>query len=258
MAEDAFSLIITEVWSMDPKLEVPRVQKFVNKATILKTIAERKKSSQARSGTPSGSPRVPRALQAVPASDAPTSAAHISGTSESSADRPLETDGGNGVPPRCSLFIVLLFFGSIHILLFGTCLFLFGFLGYFVLLRLLFCYDTMLSSSLILCMLVMLQINVWLNCYLVNFHGISHSFFFEMGYPGYLNKYSTSGVCWFIQIGEFGACLSRQPWRISHKLVIKISSWHLDKKLKVHNWSNQSISYSFEVLSELLNKLPPT
>ena len=45
MAEDAFSLIMTKVWSVDTKLEVPRVQKFVNKATILKTIAERKKSS---------------------------------------------------------------------------------------------------------------------------------------------------------------------------------------------------------------------
>lgn len=30
---------------MDPELEVTRVQKFINKATILKTIAERKKSS---------------------------------------------------------------------------------------------------------------------------------------------------------------------------------------------------------------------
>ncbi|XP_006485823.3 uncharacterized protein LOC102613000 [Citrus sinensis] len=55
MAEDAFSLIMTEVWSVDPKLEVPRVHKFVNKATILKTIAERKKSSHARSGTPRAS-----------------------------------------------------------------------------------------------------------------------------------------------------------------------------------------------------------
>ncbi|GAY68023.1 hypothetical protein CUMW_260930 [Citrus unshiu] len=99
MAEDAFSLIMTEVWSVDPELEVPRVQKFVNKATILKTIAERKKSSHARSCTPSELPRVPRALQPLPASDAPTSAAHIPGTSESSADRPLKTDGGDGVPP---------------------------------------------------------------------------------------------------------------------------------------------------------------
>ena len=99
MAEDAFSLIMTEVWSVDPELEVPRVEKFVNKATILKTIAERKKPSQARSGTPSGSPRVPHQLQPLPASDAPSSAAHIPGTSGSSADRPLESDVGDGVPP---------------------------------------------------------------------------------------------------------------------------------------------------------------
>ena len=84
---------------MDPELEVPPVQKFVNKATILKTIAERKKSSHARLGTPSESPRVPRALQLLPASDAPTSAAHILGTSESSADYPLGKDGGDYVPP---------------------------------------------------------------------------------------------------------------------------------------------------------------
>lgn len=99
MAEDAFSFIMMEVWSVDLELEVPRMQKFVNKATILKTIAERKKSSQARSGTLFGSPRVPRALQPLPASDALTSAAHIPGISESSADRPLETDVGDGVPP---------------------------------------------------------------------------------------------------------------------------------------------------------------
>ncbi|GAY66130.1 hypothetical protein CUMW_246300 [Citrus unshiu] len=99
MAEDAFSLIMTEVWSVDPELEVPRVQKFVNKVTILKTIAERKKSSHARSGTPSGSLRVPRVLQSLPALDAPTLVAHIPGTLESSADRPLETNGGDGVPP---------------------------------------------------------------------------------------------------------------------------------------------------------------
>ena len=99
MADDAFSLIMTEVWSVNPDLEVPRVQKFVNKATILKTIAERNKSSQARSGTPSGSPRVPHQLHPLSASDASTSAAHIPSTSESSADRPLETDVGDDVPP---------------------------------------------------------------------------------------------------------------------------------------------------------------
>ena len=84
---------------MDSKLEVPRVQKFVNKAAILKTIAKRKKSSQTQSGTPSGSPGVPPALQTLPASDAPTSAAHIPGTLESSVDCPSETEGGDGVPP---------------------------------------------------------------------------------------------------------------------------------------------------------------
>ena len=99
MAEEAFSLIMTEVWSVDPELEVPHVEKFINKAMILKTIEERKKSSHAQSGIPSGSPRVPRVLQLLPASNAPASAAHISGTLESSVDRPLETYGGDSIPP---------------------------------------------------------------------------------------------------------------------------------------------------------------
>ena len=84
---------------MDPELEVPRVQKFVNKATILKKIEERKKSSNARLSTPSGLPRVPRLLQQLPASNAHVSAAHILGTLESSADHPLETNVGDDVPP---------------------------------------------------------------------------------------------------------------------------------------------------------------
>ena len=84
---------------MDPELKISRVEKFVNKATILKTIEERKKSSHTRSGTLSGSPKVPCVLQPLPTSDAPASAAHILGTSESSTDRPLETDSGDDVPP---------------------------------------------------------------------------------------------------------------------------------------------------------------
>ncbi|KAH9671720.1 peroxidase 21 [Citrus sinensis] len=99
MAEEAFSLIMTEVWSVDPELEVPRVEKFINKATILKMIEERKKSSHAQSGTPSGSPKVPGVLQLLLASNAPASTAYISGTLKSSADRLLETYGGDNIPP---------------------------------------------------------------------------------------------------------------------------------------------------------------
>ena len=99
MAEEVFSLIMTEVWRVDLELEVPRVEKYVNKATVLKKIEEMNKSSHAQSGTPSGSSRVPRMLQPLPASDAPASATHILGTSESSADYPLGKDGGDYVPP---------------------------------------------------------------------------------------------------------------------------------------------------------------
>lgn len=59
MAEEAFSFIMTEVWSVNPKLEVPHVEKYVNKTTILKTIKESKKSSHIHSGTLSGLPGVP-------------------------------------------------------------------------------------------------------------------------------------------------------------------------------------------------------
>ena len=159
MAEDAFSLIMTEVWSVDPELEVPRVQKFVNKATILKTIAERKKSSHARLGTPSGSLGYPtcfsRCLPQMPLLRLLIFWVPRSPLLIALWRRML----GMAFPPRCSLLTVPLFFGSIHILLFGPCFFLFGSSGYFILLGLLFCYDTITSSTLVLCMLVILQMN---------------------------------------------------------------------------------------------------
>lgn len=98
IAQDAFSLIMSEVWSVDPELEVPRVQKFVNKATVLKAIAERRKPSH--SGASSGSHGAPREIQSLPVSDVPTSAVPIPGTSESSAGRLPETDVGDDAPPR--------------------------------------------------------------------------------------------------------------------------------------------------------------
>lgn len=70
MAEEAFSLIMTKVWSVDPELEVPYVEKYVNQVTILKTIKESKKSSHAHLGTLSESPGAPRVPQPLLASDA--------------------------------------------------------------------------------------------------------------------------------------------------------------------------------------------
>lgn len=99
MMDEAFSLIMTEVWSVDPELVVPRVEKYVNKAAILRTIEAGKRPSPARSGTPSGSPGVPHLPERLPTSDVPASAVHISGTSESFADRPLEKDGEDDAPP---------------------------------------------------------------------------------------------------------------------------------------------------------------
>lgn len=47
MVDKAFSLIMMEVWSVDLELEVPRVEKYINKAIILKAIEDWKKSSPA-------------------------------------------------------------------------------------------------------------------------------------------------------------------------------------------------------------------
>lgn len=88
IAQDAFSFIMSEV---------PRVQKFVNKAVILKTIKERRKPFP--SGASSGTPGVPREIQPLPVSEVPTSVASIPGTSESSAGRLPETDVGDDAPP---------------------------------------------------------------------------------------------------------------------------------------------------------------
>ena len=42
MIDKAFTLIMTEVWSIDPELAVPRVEKWVNKSVILKAIEDKR------------------------------------------------------------------------------------------------------------------------------------------------------------------------------------------------------------------------
>lgn len=79
---------------MNPKVVVPRVKRYVNKAMILKVIEDRKKPSITQSGSPFESPRVPNIPQQMPTLDAPASAAYILGTSDSSVDRPLKEDRG--------------------------------------------------------------------------------------------------------------------------------------------------------------------
>ena len=41
MMDKAFTLIMTEVWSVDPELVVPRVEKWVDKWAILKAIEDK-------------------------------------------------------------------------------------------------------------------------------------------------------------------------------------------------------------------------
>lgn len=62
------------------------MEKYVNKATILKAIEDEKKHSMTQSDSPFGSPRVPDVPQHVPTLDVPASTAHILGTSESFAN----------------------------------------------------------------------------------------------------------------------------------------------------------------------------
>ena len=163
---------------MDPKLKVPRVQKFVNKVTILKSIVERNKSSQARSGTPSGSPRYPvrfnRCLSRMPLLRLLIFRVFQSPLLITLWRRML----GMAFLPRCNLFTVLLFFQIYPHFVIWTLFILFAFLGYFVLLGLLFCYDTMPPILLVLCILIILQMNVWLNCYVGQI-----LFFFKWGTP---------------------------------------------------------------------------
>lgn len=99
MMVEAFSFIMTEVWSMNSELMVPRVERYVNKAVILKAIEDRKKSSPTQSVSPSGSLGVPNVPQQMPASDGPGLAVRVPGTPESFVDRPLEKDEGDDVPP---------------------------------------------------------------------------------------------------------------------------------------------------------------
>ena len=42
MMEKAFTLIMTEVWSVEPELVVPRVEKWVDKSAILKAIEDKR------------------------------------------------------------------------------------------------------------------------------------------------------------------------------------------------------------------------
>ena len=63
MIDSAFERIMTEVWSIDPGLVVPRVEKWVDKSTILAAIETERESCLLQSGNLQRSSDVPRLLK---------------------------------------------------------------------------------------------------------------------------------------------------------------------------------------------------
>ena len=59
MMDKAFTLIITEVWSVNPELAVPWVEKWVDKSAILKAIEDKRVTQALPSHSPLRSSGVP-------------------------------------------------------------------------------------------------------------------------------------------------------------------------------------------------------
>ena len=59
MMDKAFTHIMTEVWSVDPELVVPRVEKWVDKSVILKAIEDKRVAQAPISHSPQQSSGVP-------------------------------------------------------------------------------------------------------------------------------------------------------------------------------------------------------
>lgn len=98
MVDKAFTHIITEVWSADPGLEVPRVEKRVNKAAILKAVEDRKGLRASSSQSPERSSGVPQ----VPPTELPPEVAATEGRSSATSANPtepaVERSGGDEHP----------------------------------------------------------------------------------------------------------------------------------------------------------------
>ena len=89
MIDNAFEHIMTEVWSIDPGLVVPRVEKLVDKLVILKSIENSRAPRTFRSESPQRSSRVPQ-----PKSPSGTLAAntHASAIASTFVDPPVLRD----------------------------------------------------------------------------------------------------------------------------------------------------------------------
>lgn len=96
MDNDVFTRITTEVWNVDPNLEVPHVEKWVSKTAILKSIEESKAAPVSTSNStysPSGVFDVPQ--QKFP-SDVSASETPTSGTFRFVISLPASRNGGDG------------------------------------------------------------------------------------------------------------------------------------------------------------------
>lgn len=96
MIDGAFECIMTEVWSIDPRLVVPRVEKLVDKLAILKSIENSRASRTSRFESPRRSSGVPQ-----PKSPSGTLAAntHASAIARTFGDPPVLRDEGEDDQP---------------------------------------------------------------------------------------------------------------------------------------------------------------
>lgn len=99
MANDAFTCIMTEVWKVDPSLEVPQVEKWVDKASILKAIEESGAAPITSSSSPSRISRVPEVAEQGLPSQAPHLSVHSSGTFGYVIGPPVPSDDRDDNPP---------------------------------------------------------------------------------------------------------------------------------------------------------------
>ena len=96
--DSAFTFIMTEVWSVEPELVVPRVEKWVDKSAILKAIEDKRVTPAPPSYSPQQSSGVPQVPQANLPSVSAVHAGSNSLTASIPIDPPVEGNGGDDVP----------------------------------------------------------------------------------------------------------------------------------------------------------------
>ena len=99
MLDKAFTHIMMEVWSVDPELVVPRVEKRVDKSVVLKVIEDRRVIQAPPSLSPQRSFEVPRVSQADLMSDGAVYKSCTSLTLSVPTDLHVERSSEDEVPP---------------------------------------------------------------------------------------------------------------------------------------------------------------